>query len=178
MHFSHNQRCVPASFIANFGNRDPGTQTIWSSLMAIPTPILAVSLSFARNLLEFEWTLQLSVLIRLSTVCCLLVQAALNIDDSQFNSENIIKGLKNRALVRHCLDRPSLMIGHEQIHEASWKELSPIIGQCSCDRRCYVSRYMQHRLRCCQWNRPEPLQQDHATHVGPDSLCPYRPVGQ
>ena len=42
MHFSHNQACSPAAFIANFGHRDPGTQTIWASLMAIPTPILAV----------------------------------------------------------------------------------------------------------------------------------------
>ena len=42
------------------------------------------------------------------------MQAALNIDDSQIISENIINGWKNRALVSCWLARPYLMMGHEQ----------------------------------------------------------------
>ena len=40
MHFSHNPTCEKASFLANFATRDPGTQTVWASLMAVPTEIL------------------------------------------------------------------------------------------------------------------------------------------
>lgn len=40
MHFSMNNACTPAAFLANFPNKDPGTQTIWSSLMMVPNPIL------------------------------------------------------------------------------------------------------------------------------------------
>ena len=40
VHFSHNPYCQPAAFLANFGERDPGTQTIWNSLMRVPSYIL------------------------------------------------------------------------------------------------------------------------------------------
>lgn len=49
LHFSHNLQCEPAAFIANFGNRDPGTQTWWTSLLAIPTPHLAAATNIADN---------------------------------------------------------------------------------------------------------------------------------
>lgn len=40
MHFSLNQGCSPAQFLANFGERDPGTQTTWGSFIQIPAPAL------------------------------------------------------------------------------------------------------------------------------------------
>jgi len=40
LHFSYNPNCEPAAFLANFPNRDPGTQTIWGSMMRIPNRIL------------------------------------------------------------------------------------------------------------------------------------------
>jgi len=40
MHFSYNPTCEKASFLANFATRDPGTQTVWASLMNVPTEIL------------------------------------------------------------------------------------------------------------------------------------------
>jgi oxalate decarboxylase/phosphoglucose isomerase-like protein (cupin superfamily) len=53
LHFSHNLQCTPASFLANFGHRDPGTQTMWAAMMHIPTPILAVSASLFRVFVLF-----------------------------------------------------------------------------------------------------------------------------
>ena len=43
LHFSFNDNCAPAAFLANFGNRDPGTQSIWNSVMQVPSPILHLS---------------------------------------------------------------------------------------------------------------------------------------
>lgn len=43
LHFSHNYNCEPAAFLANFGQSDPGTQTMWGSMMQIPTSILHMS---------------------------------------------------------------------------------------------------------------------------------------
>ena len=43
MHFSFNDNCEEAAFLANFGDRDPGTQSTWNSLMQIPAPILQLS---------------------------------------------------------------------------------------------------------------------------------------
>lgn len=40
MHFSHNNECEPAAFLANFGVSDPGTQTIWTSFIRIPSDVL------------------------------------------------------------------------------------------------------------------------------------------
>lgn len=40
MHFSINNHCEPAAFLANFGISDPGTQTIWNSFIRIPTNVL------------------------------------------------------------------------------------------------------------------------------------------
>ena len=40
LHFSHNPNCQPAAFLASFATRDPGTQTIWNSMMRVPTHIL------------------------------------------------------------------------------------------------------------------------------------------
>ena len=40
LHFSFNPNCEPAAFLANFGDSDPGTQTMWNSLMRVPTHIL------------------------------------------------------------------------------------------------------------------------------------------
>jgi hypothetical protein len=40
LHFSHNPHCEPAAFLANFGHTDPGTQTMWNSLMRVPSYIL------------------------------------------------------------------------------------------------------------------------------------------
>jgi len=40
LHFSYNPTCQPAAFLANFATRDPGTQTMWGSLMRIPNRIL------------------------------------------------------------------------------------------------------------------------------------------
>ncbi|KAK9811073.1 hypothetical protein WJX73_000154 [Symbiochloris irregularis] len=40
LHFSHNPTCEPAAFLANFPNRDPGVQSMWPSMMRIPTHIL------------------------------------------------------------------------------------------------------------------------------------------
>ena len=40
MHFSHNNECEPAAFLANFGVSDPGTQTIWNSFIRIPSNVL------------------------------------------------------------------------------------------------------------------------------------------
>ena len=43
LHFSFNDNCEEAAFLANFGTRDPGTQSTWNSIMQIPTPILQLS---------------------------------------------------------------------------------------------------------------------------------------
>ena len=43
VHFSFNDNCQPAAFLANFGTRDPGTQSIWNSIMQIPNSILHLS---------------------------------------------------------------------------------------------------------------------------------------
>ncbi|KAL3152489.1 hypothetical protein ABBQ32_001524 [Trebouxia sp. C0010 RCD-2024] len=40
MHFSINNQCEPAAFLANFGVSDPGTQTIWNSFIRIPSDVL------------------------------------------------------------------------------------------------------------------------------------------
>lgn len=40
LHFSHNPYCEPAAFLANIGNSDPGTQTMWNSMMRVPSYIL------------------------------------------------------------------------------------------------------------------------------------------
>lgn len=40
LHFSMNDACTPAAFLANFATKDPGTQTIWHSLMMVPNPVL------------------------------------------------------------------------------------------------------------------------------------------
>ncbi len=40
LHFSFNPNCEPAAFLANFATRDPGTQTMWNSMMHIPNRIL------------------------------------------------------------------------------------------------------------------------------------------
>lgn len=40
LHFSFNPNCQPAAFLANFATKDPGTQTMWSSMMHIPNRIL------------------------------------------------------------------------------------------------------------------------------------------
>ena len=40
LHFAYNNECTPASFIANFGNKDPGTQVMYNSLMHVPSHIL------------------------------------------------------------------------------------------------------------------------------------------
>lgn len=40
LHFSHNPNCEPAAFLANFATKDPGTQTMWNSMMRIPAHIL------------------------------------------------------------------------------------------------------------------------------------------
>jgi quercetin dioxygenase-like cupin family protein len=40
LHFSHNPNCQPAAFLANFATKDPGTQTMFASLMQVPTNIL------------------------------------------------------------------------------------------------------------------------------------------
>lgn len=44
MHFAYNNDCEPAQYLASYGTRDPGTQSIWASLMMIPTAALHVSL--------------------------------------------------------------------------------------------------------------------------------------
>ena len=43
LHFSFNDNCQPAAFLANFGNRDPGTQSTWNSVMQVPSSILHLS---------------------------------------------------------------------------------------------------------------------------------------
>jgi hypothetical protein len=43
LHFSHNQECTPAGFLANFAYRDPGTQSTIPALFRIPIPILHMS---------------------------------------------------------------------------------------------------------------------------------------
>ncbi|KAK9836900.1 hypothetical protein WJX74_010720 [Apatococcus lobatus] len=43
LHFSFNDNCEEAAFLANFGNRDPGTQSIWNSIMQVPSSILQLS---------------------------------------------------------------------------------------------------------------------------------------
>ncbi|KAK9804999.1 hypothetical protein WJX73_010155 [Symbiochloris irregularis] len=40
LHFSHNPNCEPAAFLASFAHKDPGTQTMWGSMMRVPTHIL------------------------------------------------------------------------------------------------------------------------------------------
>ncbi|KAK9809020.1 hypothetical protein WJX72_008010 [[Myrmecia] bisecta] len=40
LHFSHNLDCKPAAFLANFATKDPGTQTMWNSLLQVPTAAL------------------------------------------------------------------------------------------------------------------------------------------
>lgn len=51
MHFSYNTGCQPAQFLANFGERDPGTQTIWHSLVKIPD----AALNAATGIPESMW---------------------------------------------------------------------------------------------------------------------------
>ncbi|KAK9836842.1 hypothetical protein WJX74_009336 [Apatococcus lobatus] len=43
LHFSFNDNCEEAAFLANFGTRDPGTQSIWNSIMQVPSSILQLS---------------------------------------------------------------------------------------------------------------------------------------
>mmetsp|Transcript_20333 Transcript_20333/g.34910 ORF Transcript_20333/g.34910 Transcript_20333/m.34910 type:complete len:246 (-) Transcript_20333:245-982(-) len=52
LHFSHNPTCEPAAFLANFGTKDPGTQTIWSSLFNVPTSILQAASGLPESLIE------------------------------------------------------------------------------------------------------------------------------
>ena len=40
LHFSYNPNCYPAAFLANFATKDPGTQTMWSSLFTVPSFML------------------------------------------------------------------------------------------------------------------------------------------
>jgi oxalate decarboxylase/phosphoglucose isomerase-like protein (cupin superfamily) len=49
LHFSMNTGCTPAAFLANFATKDPGTQTMWASMMAVPNNILHAATGIPEN---------------------------------------------------------------------------------------------------------------------------------
>lgn len=52
LHFSKNDQCEPAAFLANFGTSDPGTQTIWNSFLRIPTSIINAATGLSEAAVE------------------------------------------------------------------------------------------------------------------------------
>lgn len=52
LHFSFNPNCEPAAFLANFGDRDPGTQSMWNSMMRVPTHILNAANGIPENIIN------------------------------------------------------------------------------------------------------------------------------
>ncbi|KAK9823393.1 hypothetical protein WJX72_002454 [[Myrmecia] bisecta] len=61
LHFSHNLACKPAAFLANFATKDPGTQTMWNSLLQVPTPALNAATGLSEVNIEQLKTLPLVV---------------------------------------------------------------------------------------------------------------------
>ena len=59
LHFSHNPYCQPAAFLANLGECDPGTQTIWNSLMRVPSYILNAATGLTEDTINQLKTLPL-----------------------------------------------------------------------------------------------------------------------
>lgn len=52
LHFSFNPTCEPAAFLANFATADPGTQTMWNSMMRVPTHILNAATGVSEAILD------------------------------------------------------------------------------------------------------------------------------
>jgi quercetin dioxygenase-like cupin family protein len=61
IHYSHNPTCLGAQFLANFGNLDPGTQTTWSALVAVPTSIIQLSTGIPESQIDQLKTLPLLI---------------------------------------------------------------------------------------------------------------------
>jgi hypothetical protein len=47
MHFAHNRGCKRAQFLANFPNRDPGTQTTALNFFMLPDDTLSATLGIS-----------------------------------------------------------------------------------------------------------------------------------